>query len=152
VAANTEIDPKIRKGLAEDLRASEGDKADIDVWLDRELQIRKYAQTGHDQDGDYTMSLTFSRFGEDFGITAPPKGQVQDTKELGKVFAQQMKDAAKKARAKYKTEAEFQKACRAAEKRYSAGFGSAAADTPPRIPSESEQGLMMACSSAEAPF
>jgi hypothetical protein len=143
VAASTDIDPDIKKSLAEELRASEGDKADVGVWVDRDFQIRRYTQSGHDEDGDYTMSMSFSRFGETFDITAPPTSQVMDSAEFGKAFRQHTKDAARKVRAKYKTETEFRKACRAAEKRMGESLG--AGDTP-TMPSQRDQDLMVACS------
>ncbi len=55
VRDSPDIDPEIKKALAGELVAAEGDKAEIEAWVDREFQVRKFAQTGTDAEGGYRM-------------------------------------------------------------------------------------------------
>lgn len=142
VRASTEIDEDIKKALAEELAAAEGDKAEIEAWIDRDFQVRKFAQRGTDSDGDYRMTMTLSGFGDPLNIVPPAKKDVADERGMAKLMEKQAREAAQKVRAKYGSEAELKKACRKLERDFaSSSDGGAMPETPP------DQNLMMACTS-----
>lgn len=145
VRASPDIDPEIKESLAGELEDSEEKGAAIEVWVDREFQIRKFSQTSSDDIGEYRMTMTLNNFGEPVSIAAPPQSQVVSQKEWQRQLNRQTRESMRKLEEKYGSEAGLRKACRELERRFQDSFDPEA-DTPPAgLPSEEDQTLAMAC-------
>ena len=140
VLGNPDIDEEIRKGLAEELRAAEGEKVEIEVWIDRDFRIRKFAQNGTDDDGNYRMTMALSDFGAAVQIAEPAKRDVVDQRSLDKQLEKQEREAIRRIEDKYDDEAELQRACRKLERRFQESFADGG-----KLPSAEDQALAMAC-------
>lgn len=149
VKASPDIDPEIKESLAGELEGSEANEAKIEAWVDREFQIRKFAQTSADDSGPYRMTMTLNNFGQPVSIAAPPKSEVLSQKDWQRQLNRQTREAMRKIEQKYGDEAGLQKACRDLERRFQDSFDAEAETPPSGLPSKEDQALAMACPGAE---